>query len=102
MEIISFEKGLSRRLPPSWIGSCSGWKVCAVNTVEKKQVNGWTITRSAAGCVSAKNLQTLRDNGTLAFTKIGNRTYYRPDDVERVVGNVEEKRKEARWKGKTI
>ncbi|EKC75699.1 hypothetical protein LEA_05065, partial [human gut metagenome] len=29
-------------------------------------------------------------------------TYYRPDDVERVVGNVEEKRKEARWKGKTI
>ena len=45
---------------------------------------------------------TLRDNGTLAFTKIGNRTYYRPDDVERVVGNVEEKRKEARWKGKTI
>ena len=40
--------------------------------------------------------------GTLAFTKIGNRTYYRPDDVERVVGNVEDKRKEARWKGKTI
>ena len=46
--------------------------------------------------------RTLRDNGTLAFTKIGNRTYYRPDDVERVVGNVEDKRKEARWKGKTI
>ena len=40
--------------------------------------------------------------GTLAFTKIGNRTYYRPDDVERVVGNVEDKRKEARCKGKTI
>ena len=52
--------------------------------------------------ISPRTLQTLRDNGTLAFTKIGNRTYYRPDDVERVVGNVEEKRKEARWKGKTI
>ena len=47
-------------------------------------------------CISPRTLQTLRDNGTLAFTKIGNRTYYRPDDVERVVGNVEEKRKEAR------
>ena len=46
--------------------------------------------------ISPRTLQTLRDNGTLAFTKIGNRTYYRPDDVERVVGNVEEKRKEAR------
>ena len=51
---------------------------------------------------SPRTLQTLRDNGTRAFTKIGNRTYYRPDDVERVVGNVEEKRKEVRWKGKTI
>ena len=52
--------------------------------------------------ISPRTLQTLRDNGTLAFTKIGNRTYYRPDDVERVVGNVEDKRKEARWKGTTI
>lgn len=52
--------------------------------------------------ISPRTLQTLRDNGTLAFTKIGNRTYYRPDDVERVVGNVEDKRKEARWKGKAI
>lgn len=40
--------------------------------------------------ISPRTLQTLRDNGTLAFTKIGNRTYYRPDDVERVVRNVEE------------
>ena len=31
--------------------------------------------------ISPRTLQTLRDNGTLAFTKIGNRTYYRPDDV---------------------
>lgn len=54
MEIISFEKGLSRRLPPSWIVSCSGWKVCAVNMAERKQVNGWTTTRSAVDCVSAR------------------------------------------------
>ena len=33
-----------------WIG----WKVCAVNTAERKQVNGWTTTRSAAGCVSVR------------------------------------------------
>lgn len=52
--------------------------------------------------ISPRTLQTLRDNGTLAFTKIRNRTYYRPDDVEHVIGNVEEKRKEVRWKGKTI
>ena len=52
--------------------------------------------------VSPRTLQTLRDNGTLAFTKIGNRTYYRPEDVERIIVDVEERRKEARWKGKSI
>ena len=52
--------------------------------------------------LSPRTLQTLRYNGPLAFTKIGHRPYYRPDDVERVVGYVEDKRKEARWKGKTI
>ena len=49
-----------------------------------------------------RTLQTLRDNGTLAFTKIGNRTYYRLEDVERVIVDVEERRKEAKWKGKSI
>ena len=52
--------------------------------------------------VSPRTLQTLRDNGTLAFTKIGNRTYYRLEDVERVIVDVEERRKEAKWKGKSI
>jgi len=35
--------------------------------------------------ISKRTLQTLRDNGTLAYTKIGNRTYYLPEDVERIV-----------------
>ena len=52
--------------------------------------------------ISPRTLQTLRDNGTLAFSKIGNRTYYRPEDVERIIVDVEERRKEARWKGKSI
>ena len=52
--------------------------------------------------ISPRTLQTLRDNGTLAFTKIGNRTYYRLEDVERVIVDVEERRKEAKWKGKSI
>lgn len=52
--------------------------------------------------ISPRTLQTLRDNGTLAFTKIGNRTYYRPDDVEQIIVKVEDRRKEAGWKGKSI
>ena len=52
--------------------------------------------------ISPRTLQTLRDNGTLAFTKIGNRTYYRPDDVQRIVSVVEDRRKEAKFEGRTI
>ena len=44
----------------------------------------------------------LDHNGTLAYTKIGNRTYYLPEDVESIVTKVEDRRKEARWKGREI
>lgn len=52
--------------------------------------------------ISKRTLQTLRDNGTLAYTKIGNRTFYRPEDVERIIVKVEDRRKEAYWNGRTI
>ena len=52
--------------------------------------------------ISKRTLQTLRDNGTLAYTKIGNRTYYLPKDVERIVTKVEDRRKDARYRGHTI
>lgn len=48
--------------------------------------------------ISSRTLQTLRDNGTLAYHK----TYYRPEDVQRIVSIVEDRRKEAKFKGRTI
>ena len=35
--------------------------------------------------ISPRTLQTLRDNGTLAYSQINHKTYYRPDDVQRIV-----------------
>lgn len=35
--------------------------------------------------ISKRTLQTYRDNGTLPFTRIENKIYYRPMDVERVI-----------------
>ena len=52
--------------------------------------------------ISPRTLQTLRDNGTLAFSQINHKTYYRPEDVKRIVAHVEDRRKEARFKGRTI
>ena len=52
--------------------------------------------------ISPRTLQTLRDNGTLAYSQINHKTYYRPENVERIVSIVEDRRKEARFKGRTI
>ena len=35
--------------------------------------------------ISPRTLQTLRDSGRLSHSKINNRIYYRPEDVERLV-----------------
>lgn len=32
--------------------------------------------------ISPRTLQTLRDNGTLAYSQINHKTYYRPEDVQ--------------------
>ena len=52
--------------------------------------------------ISPRTLQTLRDNGTLAYTQISHKTYYKPEDVERIVPLVEDRRKKNTYKGKKI
>ncbi|SRR5665811_88783 len=52
--------------------------------------------------ISPRTLQTLRDNGTLAFSRISHKIYYKPEDVEKIVPLVEDKRKQAAYKGKRV
>lgn len=51
-------------------------------------------------CVSPRTLQTMRENGTLAYTKISHKVYYRPEDVKAVFPVVGMKRRMAVDKGK--
>ncbi len=37
--------------------------------------------------ISPRTLQTLRTNGTLAFSRIGNKLYYRRQDIQRLLAN---------------
>lgn len=52
--------------------------------------------------ISPRTLQTLRDNGTLAYSQINHKTYYKPEDVERILPLVEERRKKAAYKGREL
>jgi len=52
--------------------------------------------------ISPRTLQTLRDNGTLAYSQISHKTYYKPEDVKKIIPLVEDRRKQAESKGKKI
>ena len=48
--------------------------------------------------IESRTLQTLRDNGTLAYTQIGKKIFYRPEDVKGVVKLVENNKMKNRIK----
>lgn len=50
--------------------------------------------------ISPRTLQTMRENGTLAYTKISHKVYYRPEDVKAVFPAVEMKRRMTVGKGR--
>ena len=52
--------------------------------------------------ISPRTLQMLRDNGTLAYSQISHKTWYKPEDVERILPLVEDRRKQAANKEKKI
>jgi len=52
--------------------------------------------------ISPRTLQTLRDNGTLAYTQISHKTWYKSEDVERILPLVDDRRKQAAYKGRKI
>jgi len=41
--------------------------------------------------IGKRTLQSYRDNGTLAYTRIENKIYYRPVDVEQAIKRITQK-----------
>lgn len=48
--------------------------------------------------ISRRTLQTLRDNGTLAYSQISHKTYYKQEDVDKVLQDVRDRKKDAAWR----
>ena len=58
-----------------------------------KSLNRWMDNQEVCRLlnISPRTLQTLRDNGTLAYSQINHKVFYRPEDVLRIVKPVERK-----------
>ena len=52
--------------------------------------------------ISPRTLQTLRENGTMPFSRICNKVYYKPEDVRRILPVVDIRRGIAARRGKEI
>lgn len=52
-----------------------------------RRLAGWMDTEDACRmlCVTPKTLQALRDRHGIAYSQIGRKFYYRPEDVERLL-----------------
>ena len=48
--------------------------------------------------ISERTLQTFRDNGTLAYSQIGHKMFYKPEDIEAIFQEVDDYKKDAYWR----
>ena len=103
MEIVSIEKKTFEELVAKFDRFVRRMDAICHRHGEKK-MSEWMDNQDVCRMlnISPRTLQTLRDNGTLAYSQINHKTYYRPEDVQRIVSIVEDRRKEARFKGRTI
>ncbi|WP_459602429.1 helix-turn-helix domain-containing protein [Dysgonomonas reticulitermitis] len=57
--------------------------------LEKKELKKWYDNQAVCRIlnISPRTLQTLRTNGTLPYTQINRKIFYRPEDVDALIIN---------------
>ena len=96
MEVISIERSTYEELLTSFNSFVSQMKAMAGRGTDKR-LGEWLDNQDVRQIlnISPRTLQTLRQNGTLAYSQIEHKTYYKPEDVERIIPLVEVREKDA-------
>jgi len=86
MEVISIERSTYEELLTSFNSFVIKMKEMASRGNDKR-LGDWLDNQDVCQMlnVSPRTLQTLRDNGTLAYSQINRKVYYKPEDVERIL-----------------
>ena len=109
MEVISIERSTYEKLLTSFNCFVSQMKAMAGRGTDKR-LGEWLDNQDVCQIlnISPRTLQTLRQNGTLAYSQIEHKIYYKPEDIERIIPIVEVRKKDAhsfgchQWKGGSI
>ena len=89
MEVISIERSTYEELLTSFNSFVTKMKEMASRGCDKGLGN-WLDNQDVCQMlnISPRTLQTLRDNGTLAYSQINRKVYYKPEDVESILNGV--------------
>ena len=86
MEVISIERSTYEELLTSFNSFVTKMKEMASRGNDKR-LDNWLDNQDVCQMlnISPRTLQTLRDNGMLAYSQINRKVYYKPEDVERIL-----------------
>ena len=97
MEVISIERSTYEGLLTSFNSFVTKMKEMA-SRGNDKGLGEWLDNQDVCQMlnISPRTLQTLRDNGTLAYSQINRKLYYKPEDVESILHVVAGRDKESK------
>ena len=96
MEVVSIERSTYEELLTSFNSFVSQMRALAdrgkdkgffASKANKFERGDWLDNQDVCQMlnISPRTLQTLRDNGTLAYSQINRKVYYKPEDVKRIL-----------------
>ena len=99
MEVISIERSTYEELLTSFNSFVLQMKAMTGRGTDKR-LGEWLDNQDVCQILRIKprTLQTLRDNGILAYSQISHKTYYKPEDVQSIIKVVEDRKKDAAWR----
>jgi len=97
MEVISIERSTYEELLTCFNSFVTKMKEMA-SRGKDKGLDDWLDNQDVCQMlnISPRTLQTLRDNGTLAYSQINRKVYYKPEDVERILYVVDGRDKKSK------
>ena len=86
MEVISIERSTYEELLTSFNSFVAQMRALADRGTDKG-LGDWLDNQDVCQIlnISPRTLQTLRDNGTLAYSQINHKVYYKPEDVKKIL-----------------
>ena len=98
IELVGIERNTFYEMQTDFDRFIAGMKAMLDRSADTdKRLGRWLDSQDVCDLlrISPRTLQTFRNNGKLAYSQIDRKIYYRPEDVQAILKDVEDYRKDA-------